>query len=120
MIKFEVSDIKNMNAAMQDFAEFLKDGDVCEDDVFDSRLVGCELISNVLRHCGEKAVFSGVITGDEIIINVASVNSGGFVLRPALPDVFAESGRGLYIINEVSGGNIRMDDNAVIVTIKRR
>lgn len=119
MITFEVDNLINMNAALQNFLDFLKSENVCDDVVFDSRLVSCELITNVIRHCGETAQFRGGICGDEIVIAVSSENSGGVKVRPVLPDVFAEGGRGLYIINTISGGNIRVVGNEIQVNLKK-
>lgn len=120
MIKFKVDNLINMNTALKDFSDFLKSENVAEDDVFDSRLVGCELITNVIRHCGETACFSGDISGGDIRICVSSESSSGVLIKPSLPDVFAESGRGLYIINAISDGNIKVVGNEIIVCIKRK
>lgn len=118
MITFEVDNLINMNSALQVFLDFLKSENVAEDDVFDSRLVSCELITNVVRHCGEMAVFKGEICGDNIVIAVSSENSGGVRLKPKLPDVFAESGRGLYIINAICNGDMEIEGNEIKVNIK--
>lgn len=118
MITFEVDNLINMNSALQDFLDFLKSENVAEDDVFDSRLVSCELITNVVRHCGEIAVFKGGIRGDRIVIAVSSERSGGVDLNPRLPDVFAESGRGLYIINAICKGEVKVVGNEIQVNIK--
>ncbi len=120
MITFKVENLREMNPSLKDFLEYLQSQNVDEDDVFDSRLVSCELISNVLKHCGETAHFSGFLNGDEIIIKVSGENSFSSIPKPTLPDVFAESGRGLYIINAVSGGNVTVCGNGVVVVLKRK
>ena len=118
MVTFAVDNLINMDSALKDFLDFLKSENVAEDDVFDSRLVSCELITNVVRHCGEMAVFKGEIRGDCIVIAVSSKSSGGVDLQPKLPDVFAESGRGLYIINTICNGDMHVDGNEIKVNIK--
>lgn len=120
MISFKVDNLIDMNAALKDFLDFLTEEQVSEDEVFDSRLVSCELITNVIRHCGEIAYFTGGICGDGIVIKVSSENSGGQVFPPSLPDVFAESGRGLYIIHSICGGNVEIDGNEIRALIKRK
>ncbi len=52
MITFKVDNLKNMNSELRAFADFLKLNAICDDDVFASRLVSCELITNVIRHGG--------------------------------------------------------------------
>ena len=120
MIKFRVDNLKEMNACLKPFLDFLKNSDVSEDDMFASKLVSYELITNVLRHLGETADFTGSLNGDEIVISVSSPATSGDKLCVSLPDVFAESGRGLYIVRAISCGNVFCADGAVVVHIKRR
>jgi anti-sigma regulatory factor (Ser/Thr protein kinase) len=118
MITFEVDNLINMNGELQTFVDYLKKKDIQEDEIFDCRLVSCELITNVVRHCGEVAHFKARMSGNNIIISVSSKSSQGVVITPTLPDVFAESGRGLYIINAISGGDIKVVGNEIRVVIK--
>ncbi len=117
MITFEVDDLKNMNAELARFLRYLKALGADEDAVFDSRLVSCELITNVLRHCGCAAYFSGVFERGEITISVCASNPSGEITVPDLPAVLSEGGRGLYIVNALSGGNVRIDDGNVTVKL---
>ena len=94
MISFRVENLKNMNAQLKAFLDFLRSLDVPEDDVFFSRLVACELIANVLRHGGEAAAFTGELLSDKISITVTAESQKNVNLTPSLPDVFAENGRG--------------------------
>lgn len=121
MITFKVDDIKEMNGELRRFIEYLENCDVDADSVFDSRLVSCELITNVLRHCGGEACFSGEICGSDIIITVRSSEpaSGSFAV-PSLPAALAESGRGLYIVNALSGGNVQIVGGNVTVILKKK
>lgn len=120
MISFKVDDLRQMNGFLKEFLDYLESENVSEDCVFDSRLVSCELISNVLKHCGESAYFCGTLTGEEVVIDVHGDSPIGVLPRPALPPVFSESGRGLYIVNAVSDGNVHINGNKVTVIIKRK
>ena len=117
MITFKVDDIKNMNAELMRFLLYLESCGMDGDAVFDSRLVSCELITNVLRHCGGTACFAGEIIEGEIIITVSASTPSGEICVPDLPEALAESGRGLYIVKAVSGGNIRIEGGDVTVKI---
>lgn len=120
IVEFKVDNLKNMTAQLKAFAEFLRSRDIAEDDVFLSRLVSCELITNVIRHGGEAAEFRGELLNDKISITVTADSQRGIKLNPERPDVFAESGRGLYIINEVSiNGLERGEDGELRVFIRR-
>lgn len=118
MMTFKVNNLKDMHASLQDFVEYLRSFGLTEDDVFFSRLVGCELVTNVIRHCGEMASFSGGVEGDDITITVSSDSARPFRLCPELPQMLAESGRGLYIVNVVCSGNISCDGDSITARIK--
>lgn len=118
MITFKVNDLKKMNSELKIFLDFLESADIADQDIFDSRLVSCELITNVIRHCGDTAVFEGQIAGDCIKISVKGEGGERFKINPSLPDVFAESGRGLYIVQCICYGDIETEEGAVKVLIK--
>ncbi len=120
MIKFEVDGIEDMNGGLKRFVEYLQTAEVDDDAVFYSRLVSCELITNVLRHCKGSALFSGEISDAGVTVTVCASSPNGRIAVPALPDVLAESGRGLYIVNAVSDGNVFISGGDVTVVIKRR
>ncbi len=117
MITFEVDDLKNMNVELARFLHYLTALGVDDDAVFDSRLVSCELITNVLRHCGCPAYFSGVLDSGEIVISVRATRPSGKICVPDLPTVLAEGGRGLYIVNSLSGGNVNIAGGNVTVKL---
>lgn len=119
MIEFVVCGIDEMNGELNKFVSFLQSAEVDDDAVFYSRLVSCELITNVLRHCSGEAQFSAELTDSGVKITVCASAPSGKIAIPTLPDVLAESGRGLYIVNAVSGGNVTICGGDVTVIIKR-
>lgn len=120
MITFRIEDLKTMNARMREFAEFLISCDVDDEAVFFSRLVSCELISNVIRHGGDTAEFRGELLPDRISITVSAESQDSVNLRTDRPEAFAESGRGLYIINAVSINGVERGERGELkVYIKR-
>lgn len=120
MITFKVDNLKNMNIELGAFVDFLKAQNISDEDVFLSRLVSCELISNVIRHGGDIAEFKGELMVDKISITVTAPSQSTVNLTPARPSVLAEGGRGLYIINAVSMNGIeRLADGELRVYIKR-
>ena len=120
MITFKVDNLKNMNAQVGVFADFLKTQEISDEDVFLSRLVSCELISNAIRHGGDIAEFKGELLTDKISISVTAESQKGINLVTPKPDILSEGGRGLYIINAVSLNGIERGENGeLIVYIKR-
>ncbi len=120
MMTFKVDNLKDMHSSLQNFVDYLRACGVDEDDVFYGRLVGCELVANVIRHCGVMARFCGGVEGDDIVITVSSDSAKSFKLCPDLPDAMSESGRGLYIVNVVCGGDIAFDGDGITAKIKLR
>lgn len=120
MVTFSVDDLKEINGRLRVFSEFLSSEHISDDDIFASKLVSCELLTNVIRHGGERAYFKGEILSDTIRITVMADCQNTVNLFPVLPDVYSESGRGLYIIRSVCSGDIiRGDDGTLTVYIKR-
>ncbi len=119
MISFKVDNLKNMGANVKTFVDFLRLSGADDEDIFASKLVTCELITNVIRHGGDEAEFTGTLSGDTITITVTAESFKGLdVARPA-PDVFAESGRGLYIIRSICSCIERGDSGEIKVIIRR-
>lgn len=117
MITFNVENINCMNERLKLFTDYLAMCGADDDALFDSRLVCCELITNVLRHCGTSACFCGVAEEGRIIITVSAETPTGTIRIPSLPDVLAESGRGLYIVNAVADGNVTVAGGKVTVKL---
>ncbi len=120
MITFKVDNLKAMSANLAAFAEFLKAEDIAEEDVFLSRLVSSELISNVIRHGSGEAEFRGELLADKISISVTALCQCGIDLRPPKPDLLSEGGRGIYIINAVSINGIERGENGELRVCIRR
>ena len=119
MISFKVDNLKNMGPQLKTFADFLRLSGADDEDIFASKLVSCELITNVIRHGGDEAEFTGSLSGDTIMITVTAESFKGLdITRPA-PDVFAESGRGLYIIRSICSDIERGESGEIKVVIRR-
>ena len=117
-VKFKVDNLKQMNTRLKAFAEYLRGQGVNEDAVFASRLVSCELITNVIRHGGDEAEFCGSIENDCIRITVSAESLKGVGTKTPPPDPFAEGGRGLYIINSLCYGEMENCDGEIRVLVK--
>ncbi|MDE7453243.1 MAG: ATP-binding protein [Clostridia bacterium] len=120
MINFKVDNLKTMRKQLEKFTDFLTESEVCEDDVFASKLVSCELLTNVIRHGGDEAEFCGQLLDGGIKITVSAESLKGVDINGEPPDVFAESGRGLYIVKVFSTSIERGTAGEISVLIKRR
>jgi len=73
-----------------------------EDDLATCGLIFAELIGNVVRHAPGSLSISLQLHGDDLVLHL--IDKGpGFDYEPALPaNVWAESGRGLYLISRLA------------------
>ena len=115
---FKVDNLNEMHSNICCFAEEMRQSDICDDDIFASKLVSCELLTNVIRHGGDTAEFVAELFSDRITITVMAKGLNGVNLRTEIPDVFAESGRGLYIVR-CFGELEQNEKGGITVTIKR-
>lgn len=118
MITFKVDALKEVTENLRTFAEFLRRSGVAEEDIFASRLVSSELLSNVIIHGGKGAEFEGELADGKVCISVLSESFKGVNLNPPKPDVLAESGRGMYIVKSICLGDIERSEDGVRVYIK--
>ena len=118
MVTFKVDDLKQMNERLRAFADYLRSESVKEEDVFASRIVSCELISNVIIHGGGCADFCGELLSDFIKIAVNAAGFDGVNISPPMPDVLAENGRGMYIVRSICT-LVEKTDTGIRVLVKR-
>ena len=117
MVTFKVDNLKDMHSSLQNFVDYLRACGVDEDDVFYGRLVGCELLTNVVRHCGVEAGFCASLKDGQMVISVSSGSDKRYKLCPDLPDALSESGRGLYIVNCVCNGEVAFSGDKVVAKL---
>lgn len=119
MISFKVDNLKSMSSKIATFVDFLRLAGANDEDIFASKLISCELITNVIRHGGDEAEFTGEMCADRITVTVTAESLKGVDVSRPVPDVLSESGRGLYIIRCFSTDIERSDKGAVKVVITR-
>ncbi|MBQ8658897.1 MAG: ATP-binding protein [Clostridia bacterium] len=117
---FEVKDSDALQSALSELCSFLAENSIPEDCVFDSKLVLYELVGNILRHSGGVATVHGAISGEFVELKVFS--SSPFVPpeKSVCSEVYAESGRGLFIVDKVCAERSYTPDGAIKVKIKIR
>lgn len=101
-MKFILKNYEMLSRAAVAFSDFLKTNNVCDDCIFNCRLVISELVSNVFQHSNGEARLSGEFTGEDIIIKVGSDSAFRPPEKSVCSDAYAESGRGLFLIDCIS------------------
>ena len=119
-MKFEIKDYQTLQTSLADFCRFLADLGVSKDGVFDCRLVATELLGNVLRHARATASMHAQLQGDVVELSILSTNDYVPPKTSACSDVYAEHGRGLYLVDSVCIERTTTKDGALLVKIKIR
>lgn len=114
----EVKNYEALKKAMRELCDFLEACDVPEDNVFDSKLVVSELIGNVLQHSDGVASLESEIRGEFIELKVHSSARFCPPEESRCSDVYAESGRGLFIVDSVCTERTFTEDGSIKVLIK--
>ena len=114
----EVKNFEALKEAMKELCDFLAESDVPEDSVFDSKLVVSELVSNVLQHSDGVASLEREIRGEFIELKVRSSVRFCPPEESRCSEVYAESGRGLFIVDNVCTERSFTEDGGIKVLIK--
>lgn len=73
-----------------------------EEEIFAAQMIYSELVGNVFRHAGTRLDVALDLTQDAAVLHVLDTGEG-FSLNPKLPaDAYAERGRGLYIVTQLT------------------
>ena len=99
MMYFEIDDFNALREALHKMCVQFSAERIPDDAVFNSKLVADELLSNVLQHGGGRAYFAAMREGDEIKLSVRGENGYRPPEKSVCADVFAERGRGLFLVD---------------------
>ena len=118
MIKFEVRDNQTLQQSVAAFCRFLTDFGLSAENVFDCRLVANELLGNVLRHAKGTANMQSKIEDGFVVLQIRS--SAAYIppQNSVCSDVYAEHGRGLFLVDSVCAERVTNADGVLTVRIK--
>lgn len=115
---FEIKNYETMQAAIAQVCRFFEELRVPSERVFDSKLVMSELVGNVLRHTNGKATLRGELNGGCIELTVSASTPFIPPQKSCLAEVYAESGRGLFLVDAVCEKRILTNEGGILVKIK--
>ncbi len=100
-MQFEIKTIEHVQAELAAFCRFLTEQNVPPNGVFDCRLVASELVGNVFKHGNGGALLQAEIKDGVVELTIRS--NAPFIPQnePSCPSVWAEHGRGLFLVNSV-------------------
>ena len=117
-MRIEVKNLCMMPSALASLCEFLSEEGVCAEKVFDCKLVVSELVGNIFRHSTGRASVS-VAVGEFIEIQISSTQPFTPPKRSALPELFSEHGRGLFLVDSVCVERRVTEEGDITIVIKK-
>ncbi len=115
---FEIKNYESMRRAIEELCLQLTQRNVSDEKVFDSKLVATELLGNVLRHgTGEGTLYADFQDG-HVEIHVRSAQAFIPPKNSQKASVYAEHGRGLYLIDAICEERKNSEEGGIIVRIR--
>lgn len=99
---YEIIDYESLRRAVDALCAFLSEENVSSDCVFDSKLVAYEVLGNVLKHAKGNATFAFALANGFVELTVLSEENGCPCEKGRCSGVYAESGRGLFLVDSVA------------------
>ncbi len=115
---FKVENYQTLRRVVEDVSSFLLERDVPTERVFDSRLVMSELVGNVLRHSKGIATLGVELNEGFVELHVYSEIPFSPPAFSRKADVYAENGRGLFLVDSVSTERRTTAEGGILVRIK--
>ena len=115
---FEIDNYDSLQQAVEKVSQFLAGFNVPAEKMFDARLVISELVGNVLRHAKTTATLDVQMDGGFVEMHVYSALPFTPPLVSKKVEVFAESGRGLFLVDSVSEERFSTKEGGTLVRIR--
>ena len=93
MVVIKIKNAAALQSALAELTKFLSEAGVSEEQVFDSKLIACELLGNVLRHTDGEAGLLSEIKDGHIELKILSQSLFALPEKIRCSDVFEEHGR---------------------------
>ncbi|MBQ7831609.1 MAG: hypothetical protein IJ393_06070 [Clostridia bacterium] len=115
---FRIKDYEGLDYALEALSGFLEERSVAPERIFDSKLVACELVGNVLKHAESVAELHGEIK--EGFIELKILSDKAFVLPQEIfcSDVYSEHGRGLFLVKQLCKERVFSEQGGIRVLIE--
>lgn len=118
-MQYSIDSYESLKTAVADFCAYLIQNGVSNDSIFDCRLVVSELVGNILKHEQTTAFLSVQVTDTEVVLSVRSENGFAPPVVSRCSGVYAENGRGLFLVDSVSVTRTISQENGITVRIKK-
>ena len=115
---FQVKDYASLQTALDGLCQFLAEWEIIQERIFDCKLIACELVGNVLKYTSGQAGLQAKIVED--CVQVKALSDTFFKLPESIvcSGLYAEGGRGLFLVNSLCGGQILAEEDGIVAIVK--
>ncbi len=117
-MQFEMHSYDDLKKAVEDFCAFLSELKISAEKIFDSRLALHELLANVLQHAKGGASLQTEVKDGFIRIRICGEEVFCPPQKGECPQVYAERGRGLFLVDCVSEDRTFTKEGEILVRIR--
>lgn len=118
MLVFKVTNSMTLQAALEELTSFLDEMGIDGERIFDSKLVACELLGNVLRHTDGETELRGEVKDGNIELKITSDFPFELPGKIVCSEAFCEHGRGLFLVNELCEGQVFSESDGIRVRLR--
>ena len=115
---FKVKDYAALQSALDELSQFLAMRDISKEQIFDSKLVACELLGNALKYAQGETALEGAIRDGFIELKILSESFFALPKKIVCADLFSEHGRGLFLVNQICEEQIAAEEDGIRVRIR--
>ncbi len=98
---FEIQSYEALRQSVESLCDFLASQRIAQQKIFDSKLVLYELLGNVLKHSEGGAKWSGELVNEYVELRIIAATPYTPPERGACAEVYAENGRGWFLIDHL-------------------
>lgn len=113
-----IDDRNALKGAIEELTAYLRAASASEEGVFHSKLVVSELVGNVFRHSEGGACVTLERSEEFVRLTVRATKPFFPPEKSTLSDVYAESGRGLFLVDSVCEERTTTERGEICVTVK--
>ena len=117
-MKIKIENYPSMQVAMEQLCSFLQSQGVSEDSVFHCKLAASELVGNVLRHSNGYATLHTQLANGVVELVIQSSVQFTPPTQSVCADLYAEHGRGLFLVDAISIERTTTEAGDILVKIK--
>ena len=115
---FNVKDYASLQTALEGLCQFLTERKVGQEQTFDCKLVACELLGNVLKYTNGDTGLCVEIADGFVCMKAKSNTFFELPEHIVCSGLYAESGRGLFLVNTLCEGQIFAEKDGIVAKLK--